>query len=185
MKIAVSGSHSVGKTTLVKYIAEKYSLPILQEKARYFMNNGFPFKELEKDTELFIDFQRHIFDFQIKEEKETSDFVVDRTLFDSVSYLQERLIKERYEDYSVYQKYLNLALSNYVGYNYIFFIEVHEDLIIADGFRNINLYYLYAIQDLILRKFEEFELPIIKISTPDFEKRKAIVNYYLGEKIEL
>lgn len=89
MRIAISGAHGVGKTTLAERLAEKLDLSLITEVAREkAMQYGYGTTEGIKNAGLFsrIAFQLDVFYGQIKAEERKRKFVSDRSVFDCVAY---------------------------------------------------------------------------------------------------
>lgn len=86
MKIYFIGAHSTGKTTLARYVAEKYKLPFLNEIARTVLAE----KELQIDSlrsnlDVVDNYQSEVLFRQIKQEDGLESFVSDRS-FDGLAY---------------------------------------------------------------------------------------------------
>ncbi len=69
MKVYFIGSHSSGKTTLARYVKDKYRLPMITEVARAILSE----KELHLDSlrtnlDVVDDYQSQIFWRQLEEE---------------------------------------------------------------------------------------------------------------------
>lgn len=92
ISVTISGSHSTGKTTLVNELKKKLpSWNVLSETARKVINkeNIIP-KDIEKDIDKKIYFQKEIINSQIQEEillrKKGNNFICDRGIFDPIGY---------------------------------------------------------------------------------------------------
>lgn len=75
-RIAIAGSHSCGKTSLVKALAKKIEIPIINEIAATFL----------PETRMHIDTQYKIMSRQIETEKNGKTFLSDRSVIDNLAY---------------------------------------------------------------------------------------------------
>ena len=86
MKVYICGAHSCGKTTLARYVSEKYKLPMITEVARAVLSEKeLHLDSLRYDLNLVDDYQHNIFQRQLQEEMKNTDFVSDRS-FDCLAY---------------------------------------------------------------------------------------------------
>jgi hypothetical protein len=75
MKLAISGSSSIGKTTLAKSLAEKLSLQYIPESYEALFENDTPFSGSPEELAPRLE---DVLQTKIGLEKEAGDFVVDR-----------------------------------------------------------------------------------------------------------
>jgi len=202
MRIAISGTHGIGKTTLAKWLSEELGIQMLGEKARGLLESTYPFEIIDRDTTSFLDFQREVLDLQEAEAwtKRNESYVVDRTPVDSLAYVVERLGAERYPFSYFYEKYREKVLESFQSakYDYIFFLDfsVYDTGFWkgkVDGNRNLSPMYMKTISDIMLSIYEDLKDkggyfgergPIFcKIKTSDKEIRRQLVKEQLGEQI--
>ena len=90
LRIEVVGSHSVGKSVLVRHIAAAYDLPILDEIARIEIAKmgGDSFDRLRADLGAVTRFQRNVFQAQLRAGAGVPRYVSDRA-FDNIAYAAE------------------------------------------------------------------------------------------------
>lgn len=87
MRVYFTGAHSSGKSTLARYVSEKYKLPIITEIARMVLSEReLAIDSLRADIDLVDDYQSDVFFRQIEEEKKYEYFVADRSLIDCLAY---------------------------------------------------------------------------------------------------
>src|ERR1019366_2050241 len=90
MRIYFTGSHCSGKSTLSRYVAAKYNLSRISEVARSVLSERETnLNSLRSNIDLVNSYQSDVFYRQIEEEKKHTDFVSDRSLFDSLAYSAE------------------------------------------------------------------------------------------------
>ena len=85
MKIAIIGSHGVGKSTLAKELSKILKFPILPDTAREALLKGFAVNEATPPEN-----QLWILSKQMEYERELKDnFIADKTLFDNIVYARQ------------------------------------------------------------------------------------------------
>lgn len=95
-KIAISGVHSSGKTTLAKRISQLTLKPYLPEVARELLNCSKDFNWRDStDSEVISLFEKAIFYSHLFLAKTNRDFVVDRTVVDVFVYTLIQNQKEK------------------------------------------------------------------------------------------
>lgn len=85
MKIAITGSHGTGKTTLAQALAEELDMHLIPEAAREIMEK-WQVEPWNLDDPTKTAFQEEVLDIQIKREQQAESFISDRTVFDSLAY---------------------------------------------------------------------------------------------------
>jgi len=133
MKIYISGAHSCGKSTLARYVSEKYKLPLLTEVARMVLSE----KELQVDSlrynlDTVDDYQKSIFYRQLEEENK-AEFVADRSLIDCLSYSAEysRILPELLAHPALINYIVKLSEPGSI----LFFVRPSKATLHADGVR--------------------------------------------------
>lgn len=135
MKIAISGSHGVGKTTLAKKLAEELGMPLISGVAREEAKRmGFVTTKGIKKMKLLDRsiYQLRVFFRQIQEEeKHYKGFISDRSVFDAVAYSMYYNV-----DHKVISMLLHDALSHSERYDLILLCPPPQSSPPADdGFR--------------------------------------------------
>jgi len=136
MKIAIIGTHSVGKTTLVNELKKYIDLPVISEIAR-----DFPRDIIDNPTNEMIR-QMNIFESQIYAEFcYYENFISDRSTIDNAAYMIDALQKYGYNIpkklFVNVVKHINKAINNSDYYDYLFYIPI-EIPCVDDGFRNTD-----------------------------------------------
>jgi len=135
MKIAIIGTHSTGKTTLVNELKKHIDLPIISEVARNFPRDitDNPINEMNR--------QMNIFRLQLSEELRHKIFISDRSTIDNAAYMIDAL--QKYGYYISKKLFvdvigcINIAIENIDRYDYLFYIPIEFDCV-DDGFRNTD-----------------------------------------------
>lgn len=90
-KIALTGAHGAGKTTLAKALSETLGFPLITERARAVardMGIGHC-QELVGNPVLSLEFQERVLDAQIRAQSENpGGFISDRSTLDCLAYLR-------------------------------------------------------------------------------------------------
>ncbi len=131
MKIAISGTHGVGKTTLAKSLAKKLNLPLIEEVARgvaqrYGFKNTEQIKKAENNKR--YSFQHEVFYEQVAEESLKSSFISDRSVFDPLAYCL-------YYGIAIPDNWARMAELQSMSYDFIIYCPIPRYEISDDGFR--------------------------------------------------
>lgn len=150
MKIGITGTHGVGKSTLARSVATRLGISLIPESARRVREEGFTV--LTEDTETTLEAELAMFGYQIVEEQKVSNFVSDRMLLDYVVYVKSLLPRfpnsmlKSMEDFTL--DYVNYQ------YDYIFYVPI-EFILPKDDFRAINIEEQKLIDSEILKELEK------------------------------
>jgi nicotinamide riboside kinase len=115
-KIAIVGSHSCGKTSLVKALEKRIEIPIIHEIAATFL----------PDTRMHIDTQYKIMRKQIDTEKEYKSFLSDRSVIDNLAYSSLIYQTNPTEFKCIYDKCVELAYRHIAFKPYNLLVVVDE-----------------------------------------------------------
>jgi nicotinamide riboside kinase len=115
-KIAIVGSHSCGKTSLVKALSKRIEIPIIHEIAATFLPN----------SRSHIDTQYKIMRKQIDTEKEYKSFLSDRSVIDNLAYSTLIYKNNQKEFKCTYDKCVELAYQHIAFKPYNLLIIVDE-----------------------------------------------------------
>lgn len=135
MRIYFVGSHSTGKTTLCRYVSERYTMKMVTEVARNVLaERETNLKDLRSDIAQVNSFQQEVFARQVAAEHALKDeFVSDRS-FDNLAYAAEHttILHEvvKSKEFLDYVEWVRAGL--------VFFVRPHKDLVAADGIREIG-----------------------------------------------
>ena len=180
MRIYMSGSHSVGKSTLARFISKKYDLPIVTEVARSVLAE----KELSlKDIRINIDsadlFQEEIFYRQIKEEQKYTSFISDRSI-DCLAYsAQHTRILSTLINSPELKEYINKLKEKE---SLVFFVRPCKETLAQDGVReDLDWDGVMAIDSMIKLLLEMFDIPHFQINTPNMQERVRLIDSLLNK----
>jgi len=175
MKVYLTGSHSSGKSSLAKYISEKYKLNFISECARKILSE----KELQVDSlrsniDIVDDYQSEVFHRQLLEESKHTSFVSDRSAIDCLAYSSQHT--------RIFSKLINsLEFKNYLPTlqdknSIIFFVRPCKATLKSDGVREtINWDAITAIDAQIKLLYEMFNIRYFQINTESIQERIKLI----------
>lgn len=182
MKIYIIGSHSLGKSTLARYISKKYDLPMICEVARQILSE----QELQLDSlranlDVVDDYQTKIFYRQIEQENKYQNFVSDRG-FDCLAYAaQYSRILPKLLNSPELQEYLTVLKDKN---SFIFFVRPSKSTLHQDGVREIlNWDNIISIDAMIKLLLEMFELKYFNINTDNIQERIRLIETVFAKLI--
>lgn len=174
-RIAISGSFGTGKTTLINNLETK--LPKLKETAREVISEiGLNPRLIQSDQGLKFNFQKKILEKQIKKESEYSDFIIDRSIFDSFAFCGNLLPHQKNILYQI-------ILDNYKPYDLIVYLPVTYDIPLVDDNTRLLSRGFQEEVDLNLRELYKInKIDYFLINQTDFITRKnriqKLINKY-------
>jgi nicotinamide riboside kinase len=182
MRIWLSGAHSSGKSTLARYISQKYKLPMISEAARMILSeNEQDINTLRYDLDTVDNYQRQVFNRQLIEEQKHFAFVSDRSALDAMAYscAHSRIFPELLASPDL-QPYLDgLRAPNSI---YFFVSPCHETLA-EDGVREvINWESIVSIHAMLKVLLEMFGIRYFSISTSSMIERVKLIDSVLSIK---
>lgn len=176
MKIAFTGTHSTGKTTLINSIKDSIicsptiSVKYVTEVARKIISRGFPLNNLAtKDS-----YVNYIND-QLNAERDIDNydlFISDRTLLDPLAYMitNKSFPSPFIEDYFI-QMMENVWLLEQSRYDLYVYFPIEFPLV-ADGVRPDDEKYRAAVDKVILSTLKKYDINYVTI-TGSIEERKS------------
>jgi nicotinamide riboside kinase len=180
MKIYVSGAESGGKSTICRYIREKYKLSMINEVARSVLAE----KEINLDLlrtnlDLVDSYQTAIFYKQMEEETKYESFISDRSVIDCLAYsgAYSRVLPQLVSDPKLGSHIAKLKSEKYC----IFFVRPQKSIMVADGVReNLVWENMIGIDANIKFLLKMFDLRYFEINTPSMQERINLVDNVLG-----
>jgi nicotinamide riboside kinase len=178
MKVYFVGAHSTGKTTLARYVSEKYSIPMITEVARMVLSEKeYQLDALRHNLDLVDDYQLTVYYRQMLEETKFDSFVSDRS-FDCLAYAAQHtrilpaILKEsglaHYIDQLKQQK------------SPIFFVRPSRATLKADGVRETpNWDGVVAIDAMCKFMLEMWELKYFSINMDNMQERVRLIDNVL------
>lgn len=178
VKIAFTGAHCTGKTTLLNDIESSLSgktiLKSVTEVARRIIERGYPL-----NMDATVDSYIHYINDQLKEEEQMEGcdlFISDRTLLDPVAYamINSKLPRPYIPQYFI-EMMENVWLLEKDKYDFYVYFPIEFEME-ADGVRPIDDRYRKDIDKMIKTLLEKYKIKYIRV-TGNKEERK---NYLLS-----
>lgn len=178
IRVSISGSHSVGKTTLAKpivdYFSAKYTVEEIKEVARYLIKKGF--KMSQDITEYGV--VHYIHEYLRQERRFAGDILIsDRSLIDLLAYIsvnESRKIRTTF--LSLVEEIVYLESNFFDLYLYI----PVEIPLAEDGVRPVDLRYRNLVDEKIQEILVTYDLPWIKVSGSIDERKNIVVKAIEG-----
>jgi nicotinamide riboside kinase len=180
MRIYFVGSHATGKTTLCRWVSQRYGLPMITEVARAVLAElEANFDAMRTDMDLVAEYQRRVFDRQVAVEKlHDGAFVSDRA-FDTVAYaaehttiLAEILGDRQFADYM-----------QWVSEGVVFFLRPHPSLLKEDGVRaGVSWESVLRIDGMVKLLLEQHRISYLPLESVSMQERVRAVEFVLGRE---
>lgn len=168
MKIGFAGTMSVGKTTLVKALAELPEFKdyyIATERSKYLRDLGIP---LNTDSTMP---GQIIFLAERASEILCENVLTDRTIWDVCAFTQQA---ESIPDYQK-QNYIDTAMTMKLEYDIVFYISPDGVEIEDNGVRTTNRIYREQIDKSILRLLNDYKPKLLVSLSGSTEERTKVV----------
>ncbi|MEW5899004.1 MAG: ATP-binding protein [Bacillota bacterium] len=146
MRIALTGAHGVGKTTLARALAEKLDLPLITDRARKAaaLTGIAQVRELRQDKMKATFFQYTVLVQQLAWEAQNPDgFVSDRSVLDLLAYWSAYGLADNHS-------YMTLCFNQ--EYDLLVYVPIEFQLV-GDGFRDTELNFQQRVDYLIRQLF--------------------------------
>lgn len=135
MRITIIGAHGVGKSTLSKELSTALNLPIIHDVVVEAFKKGF---EINENTP--VETQFWLFARQLEEEKNTQQFIADKSLMDYSVYADVLFTDERVKSL------LAEMVRKNINYDQVFYLPI-EFAIEDDGLRSTNIDFQKRVDD--------------------------------------
>lgn len=175
MKVFFSGAHSTGKSTLTRFVSEKYNLPILVESARSVLaEKELQLDSLRSDIKLVNEYQKAVYFRQLEVEKGKDKFVSDRSLLDCLAYCcSHSFVFNELLNKKETKKYVKMLKNNDV---FIFFIRPSKVTMKEDGVReSLNWDEIVRIDAMIKLMLQMFKVPYFDIHAETMQERANLI----------
>lgn len=181
-RIYFSGSHGVGKSTLVRWVSKYYGIPMIHEVARAELTKRESgLSALRIDTDLISDYQRDVFRGQIAAERMLKPpFVSDRCI-DNLCYLANagNGLGELWESEECQTYIETLRTPDAI----VFFVQPHAGAVEADAHRpaqDADARVILRIDGMVQFLLELAKIPYIPIGSGTVQQRQRQIARTLG-----
>ncbi len=177
MRVYFVGAHSTGKTTMARYVADHWKLPLITEVARAVLSEmEATLGSLRTNIELVAEYQAKIFERQIAAEKQAGAHFVSDRAFDNLAYAAEHsLISASLFDGPEFRDY-----TKHVATGVVFFLRPHRALLREDGVRETPLWDgVVRIDGMVKLLLEMNRIPYLPIEGCSMQERVRVVEFVL------
>ena len=161
MKIAITGAHSSGKTTLSKFFSQENNIPFVRgDTIKQIMERYFPGKSIEQlsDSEN-LELERLGLESRIKEESKSESFVSDGCTLNSIAYLKAKV--KDVDKSPGFSEFYKLATKNAKNYDFIIYLPPELPLV-DDGFRPLSPEFRLEIDYLLLEILKDYKFYTVR-----------------------
>jgi hypothetical protein len=176
-RIYLVGAHATGKTTVARWVRDRYSIPMIAEVARGVLAEmEAHLDSLRTDISLVNRYQAEVFARQIAaEQKVDGPFVSDRA-FCNLAYAAHHstILGEVFRD---------RRLADYMSWvrqGIVFVLRPHKELVRADGVRaGLEWEEVVRIDGMVKLLLELFDVPYIPVESLSMQERVRLVERVL------
>lgn len=167
------GSHATGKTTLARFIRDRFDLPMIAEVARGVLAEmEAKLETLRTDLDTVDRYQRAVFLRQIEAERRIDGpFVSDRA-FCNLAYAAHHssILAELFREPEL-RDYMDS-----VRQGIVFFLRPHQELVQADGVRaGLEWEEVVRIDGMVKLLLEMFDVPYVPVESLSMQERVRCV----------
>lgn len=178
VRVYLVGAHSTGKTTLARWIRDRYGLPMIAEVARGVLAEmEARLDALRTDLAVVDRYQREVFERQIQAEAEqVGSFVSDRA-FCNLAYAAHHatILADVARDPRL-RSYMESVRSGIV-----FYMRPHRALLAEDGVReSVSWEDVLRIDGMVKLMLEWFAIPYIPVESLSMQERSRLVERVLA-----
>jgi nicotinamide riboside kinase len=177
-RIYLVGAHSTGKTTLARWIRDRYRLPMISEVARGVLAEmEARLDALRTDLELVDRYQREVYERQIQAEAEQPGaFVSDRAFCNLAYAANHATILAGIGRDPRLARYMETVRDGIV-----FYLRPHRALLAEDGVREgVCWEDVLRIDGMVKLMLEWFAVPYIPVESLSMQERARLVERVLG-----
>lgn len=178
MRVYFIGAHSTGKTTLARYVAERYGLPLLNEVARAVQaEKELSISTIRANLSAADSFQEAVFRRQVQEEAGKESFVSDRS-FDNLAYAAQhsRILGSLFGKKDVELYVAGLRRPDAV----LFYVRPSRSLMSNDGVReSVDWDEMVRVDGMVKFMLEMWGLRYFSVWPPSMQERARFVDSVL------
>jgi predicted ATPase len=176
MKIALMGTHGVGKTSVAEMFSERYGVPIVTSASRRVKKLGYPINQ-----HATCESQAATSMGRLAAQVAAGDnFISDRTLLDSMAYNKWQLEHVWSDDVKAEYWYdtMDIIAEHMMHqYDYLFYVPITFPLV-ADGVRAMEAKYQAEIDVLVQEFIERYGLEYAPLPPGTVEERVVFVREF-------
>ncbi|MEZ5964157.1 MAG: ATP-binding protein [Planctomycetota bacterium] len=176
-RVYLVGAHATGKTTLARWIRDRYGLPMISEVARRVMAElEVPIEALRANLHLVNEFQARVFEGQIEAEAaHEGPFVSDRAFCNIAYAAHHSIILPEIAADARLARYMDSVRDGVV-----FFLRPHKELLANDGVREIPSWDdVLRVDGMVKLLLELFSIPYIQVDCLSMQERVRLTDRVL------
>lgn len=173
-RIYFVGAHATGKTTLARYVSDRYGLKLISEVARSVLAEmEVSLDHLRANLDAVNRYQVEVFRRQIEAEREAGEAFVSDRAFCNLAYTANHgtVMHELFRDPALdeYMRWVSSGL--------VFFVRPHPDLIQGDGVRAaLRWEDVVVIDGMVKLLLEMYAIPYIIVATLSMQERARLAD---------
>ncbi len=178
LRIYLVGAHATGKTTLARWIRDRYGIPMISEVARSVLAEmEAQLDALRSNVDLVDRYQREVFVRQIEAERShVGSFVSDRAFCNLAYAAHHATILGGIAGDPRLSEYMDSVRGGLV-----FFLRPHRELIVSDGVRaGLDWEDVVRIDGMVKLMLEMFSVPYIPVASLSMQERVRLVERVLA-----
>jgi nicotinamide riboside kinase len=177
LRIYLVGAHATGKTTLARWIRDRYQVPMIAEVARGVLAEMEERLEtLRTDIDLVDRYQAAVFARQIDAEAAINGSFVSDRAFCNLAYAAHHsgILGRIFRDPRL-EQYMS-----WVKRGLVFFLRPHQELLVDDGVRaGVEWEEVIRIDGMVKLLLEQFDVPYIPVASLSMQERVRLVERVL------
>lgn len=184
-RIYLVGAHATGKTTLARWIRDRYDLPMISEVARGVLAEmEAQLESLRTNLELVNEYQVAVYERQLQMEAQA----IANAKRDGIAFVSDRafcnLAYAAHHSTIVSQLMDDPRLARYmesVKEGVVFYLRPHRELLVADGVRaGVDWEEVVRIDGMVKLLLELFAIPYVPVDCLPMQERTRLVECVLG-----
>jgi len=176
-RIYLVGAHATGKTTLARWIRDRYHVPMIAEVARGVLAEmEAQLETLRTDVDLVDRYQATVFTRQIDAERAVDGAFVSDRAFCNLAYAAHHssILAKIFRDPRL-EEYMH-----WVRQGVVFFLRPHRELLVEDGVRaGVEWEEVLRIDGMVKLLLEQFDVPYIPVASLSMQERVRLVERVL------
>jgi nicotinamide riboside kinase len=177
-RVYLVGAHATGKTTLARWIRDRYGLPMIAEVARGVLAEmEAPLESLRANLDLVNRYQADVFERQIAAEDQLGvPFVSDRAFCNLAYAAHHSTILGEVANSPSLRRYMDSVREGLV-----FFLRPHRELLVEDGVRAaVEWEEVVRIDGMVKILLELFSIPYVPLQSLSMQERVRTLERVLG-----
>ena len=178
LRIYLVGAHATGKTTLARYIRDRYGLPMISEVARGVLAEmEAQLDGLRTNIELVNHYQALVFERQIEaESQQKGAFVSDRAFCNLAYAAHHSTVLAKLVTQKNFLEYMESVRGGIV-----FFLRPHRELLAEDGVRaSVEWEEVLRIDGMVKLLLEMYAVPYVPCESLAMQERVRLVESVLS-----